>query len=120
MAWPPQGLFDLSTKILGYDMVGLCAQGPQEKLDTTLYSQPAVFVCSLAAMEKAKKEAPDMLKKIKCAAGFSLGEYSALVFGGGGPTAQNHAPPKCPKIYHLLAAKATSGRQPRTTRRRNA
>eukprot|EP00908_Phaeocystis_cordata_P016976 Transcript_28293.p1 GENE.Transcript_28293~~Transcript_28293.p1 ORF type:complete len:471 (-),score=269.87 Transcript_28293:152-1564(-) len=77
-----QGLFDLSTKILGYDMVGLCAQGPQEKLDTTLYSQPAVFVCSLAAMEKAKKEAPDMLKKVKCAAGFSLGEYSALVFGG--------------------------------------
>eukprot|EP00964_Phaeocystis_antarctica_P021803 scaffold12106_cov81-Phaeocystis_antarctica.AAC.1 len=33
-------------------------------------------------MEKAKKEAPDMLKKVKCAAGFSLGEYSALVFGG--------------------------------------
>ena len=77
-----QGLFELSSKILGYDMVGLCAQGPQEKLDTTLYSQPAVFVCALAAMEKAKKEAPDMLKKVKCAAGFSLGEYSALVFGG--------------------------------------
>ena len=77
-----QGLFELSSKVLGYDMVGLCAQGPQEKLDTTLYSQPAVFVCSLAAMEKAKKEAPDMLKKVKCAAGFSLGEYSALVFGG--------------------------------------
>jgi [acyl-carrier-protein] S-malonyltransferase len=77
-----QGLFDLSTKILGYDMVGLCAQGPQEKLDTTLYSQPAIFVCSIAAMEKAKKEAPEMLKKVKVAAGFSLGEYSALVFGG--------------------------------------
>eukprot|EP00964_Phaeocystis_antarctica_P089685 scaffold57271_cov58-Phaeocystis_antarctica.AAC.3 len=28
-----------SSKVLGYDMVGLCAQGPQEKLDTTLYSQ---------------------------------------------------------------------------------
>ena len=34
-----QGLFELSSKVLGYDMVGLCAQGPQEKLDTTLYSQ---------------------------------------------------------------------------------
>ena len=34
-------------------------------------------------MEIAKKDAPEMLKKIKTAAGFSLGEYSALVFGGG-------------------------------------
>eukprot|EP00316_Scyphosphaera_apsteinii_P008230 CAMPEP_0119298514 /NCGR_PEP_ID=MMETSP1333-20130426/688_1 /TAXON_ID=418940 /ORGANISM="Scyphosphaera apsteinii, Strain RCC1455" /LENGTH=469 /DNA_ID=CAMNT_0007299629 /DNA_START=65 /DNA_END=1474 /DNA_ORIENTATION=+ len=77
-----QALFDLGSKILGYDLVGLCAQGPQEKLDTTLYSQPAIFVVSLAAMEKAKKDAPEMLKKIKAAAGFSLGEYTALVFAG--------------------------------------
>ena len=78
-----QALFDMASKVLGYSLVDLCAQGPQEKLDTTLYSQPAIFVCSLAAMEIAKKDAPEMLKKIKTAAGFSLGEYSALVFGGG-------------------------------------
>jgi len=77
-----QSMFDLASKILGYSMIDLCSQGPQEKLDTTLYSQPAIFVCSLAAMEIAKGEAPDMLKKVKSAAGFSLGEYSALVFGG--------------------------------------
>ena len=77
-----QAMFEMGSKILGYDLVGLCAQGPQEKLDTTLYSQPAIFVCSLAAMEKAKKDAPEMLKKVKVAAGFSLGEYSALVFAG--------------------------------------
>lgn len=79
---PCQAMFDLGSKILGYDLVGLCAQGPQEKLDTTLYSQPSIFVCSLAAMEKAKKDAPEMLKKVKVAAGFSLGEYTALVFAG--------------------------------------
>ena len=78
-----QSMFDMAGKVLGYSLVDLCAQGPQEKLDTTLYSQPAIFVCSLAAMEIAKKEAPEMLKKVKTAAGFSLGEYSALVFGGG-------------------------------------
>jgi len=33
-------------------------------------------------MEKAKKDAPEMLKKVKVAAGFSLGEYTALVFAG--------------------------------------
>jgi [acyl-carrier-protein] S-malonyltransferase len=75
-------MFDIAGKVLGYSLIDLCAQGPQEKLDTTLYSQPAIFVCSLAAMEIAKKDAPEMLKKIKTAAGFSLGEYSALVFGG--------------------------------------
>eukprot|EP00310_Coccolithus_braarudii_P015220 CAMPEP_0183332486 /NCGR_PEP_ID=MMETSP0164_2-20130417/1627_1 /TAXON_ID=221442 /ORGANISM="Coccolithus pelagicus ssp braarudi, Strain PLY182g" /LENGTH=469 /DNA_ID=CAMNT_0025501209 /DNA_START=62 /DNA_END=1471 /DNA_ORIENTATION=+ len=79
---PAAALFDLATKVMGYDMVGLCAQGPQEKLDTTLYSQPAIFTVSLAAMEKAKKDAPEMLKKVKAAAGFSLGEYTALVFAG--------------------------------------
>ena len=78
-----QSMFDMAGKILGYSLVDLCAQGPQEKLDTTLYSQPAIFVCSLAAMEIAKTDAPEMLKKVKTAAGFSLGEYSALVFGGG-------------------------------------
>ena len=62
-----QGLFDLASKILGYNLVDLCAQGPQEKLNTTLYSQPAIFVCSLAAMEKAKADAPDMLKKVTAA-----------------------------------------------------
>jgi len=33
-------------------------------------------------MEKAKKDKPELLQKMKTAAGFSLGEYSALVFGG--------------------------------------
>ncbi len=77
-----QAMFELASKILGYDLVGLCAQGPQEKLDTTLYSQPTIFVVSIAAMEQAKKEAPEMLKQCKLAAGFSLGEYTALVFAG--------------------------------------
>ncbi|KAL1496536.1 hypothetical protein AB1Y20_014142 [Prymnesium parvum] len=77
-----KSMFDIAGKILGYSLVDLCAQGPQEKLDTTLYSQPAIFVCSLAAMEIAKGDAPEMLKKVKTAAGFSLGEYSALVFAG--------------------------------------
>jgi len=77
-----QSMFDMAGKVLGYSLVDLCAQGPQEKLDTTLYSQPAIFTCSLAAMEIAKADAPEMLKKVKTAAGFSLGEYTALVFGG--------------------------------------
>ena len=78
-----EAMFETASKVLGYSLTELIANGPQEKLDTTLYSQPAIFVCSLAAMELAKKESPEMLKKIKTAAGFSLGEYSALVYAGG-------------------------------------
>ncbi|KAL1508509.1 hypothetical protein AB1Y20_004610 [Prymnesium parvum] len=77
-----RALFTLASKILGYDLAKLISEGPQEKLDQTLYSQPAIFVTSLAAMEKAKKEKPELLAKMKTAAGFSLGEYSALVFAG--------------------------------------
>jgi len=77
-----KALFTVASKILGYNLVELLKNGPQDKLDQTLYSQPAIFVTSLAAMEKAKKEKKDMLMKMKSAAGFSLGEYSALVFGG--------------------------------------
>ena len=76
-------MFETASKVLGYSLTDLIAKGPQEKLSSTLHSQPAVFVCSLAAMELAKQEMPEMLKKVKTAAGFSLGEYSALVFAGG-------------------------------------
>ena len=76
-----KALFAEASKVFGYSLEELCQQGPQEKLDTTLFSQPAIFVCSLAAMELAKSDAA-LLKKVKTAAGFSLGEYSALVFAG--------------------------------------
>jgi malonyl CoA-acyl carrier protein transacylase len=36
----------------------VCVEGPKERLDDTVYSQPALFVASLAAVEKLKKEDP--------------------------------------------------------------
>ncbi|KAL3918632.1 MAG: hypothetical protein SGPRY_005938 [Prymnesium sp.] len=77
-----KALFSLASKILGYDLAKLVSEGPQDQLDQTLYSQPAIFVTSLAAMARAGKDKPELLSKMKTAAGFSLGEYSALVFGG--------------------------------------
>merc|ERR1739848_623321 len=53
-----------------------------EKLDQTEFAQPALFVCGLAAVEKLKKEDPGAVAKASCAAGLSLGEYTALVFAG--------------------------------------
>ena len=78
-----QALFARASEILGYDLAELIRDGPQEKLDQTLYAQPAVFVTSLAHVEKAKTSGGAMLdaiRRTKTAAGFSLGEYSALVY----------------------------------------
>jgi [acyl-carrier-protein] S-malonyltransferase len=75
-------LFSRSSAILGYDLLELCAHGPAERLDATEFSQPALFVCSLAAVEKVRVEQPALLDEVVAAAGLSLGEYTALVFAG--------------------------------------
>lgn len=75
-------LFDQANDILGYDLAKLCIEGPAEELDSTIYSQPALFVCSLAALEKLKADSPDVVLGCEMSAGLSLGEYTALVFSG--------------------------------------
>jgi len=75
-------LFDRAAEILGYDLLQLCSEGPTEKLNSTAYSQPALFVCSLAALERLKQDAPDVVAGCSITAGLSLGEYTALVFAG--------------------------------------
>lgn len=75
-------LFDQAHEILGYDLAKLCFEGPAEQLDSTIYSQPALFVCSLAALEKLRADSPDVVLGCEMAAGLSLGEYTALVFAG--------------------------------------
>lgn len=75
-------LFDQAQAVLGYDLATLCFTGPAEDLDSTVISQPALFVTSLAALERLKAELPDVVKGCQIAAGLSLGEYTALVFAG--------------------------------------
>jgi [acyl-carrier-protein] S-malonyltransferase len=77
-----RALFDRANSILGYDLAKVCFEGPAEKLDSTVYSQPALFVASLAAIESLKAASPEVIAECKAAAGLSLGEYSALVFAG--------------------------------------
>ena len=75
-------LYDRASGILGYDLAKLCFHGPAEDLDSTIYSQPALFVTSLAALEALKKQSPDAVEQCQAAAGLSLGEYTAMVFAG--------------------------------------
>jgi [acyl-carrier-protein] S-malonyltransferase len=75
-------LYDRAGEVLGYDLAKLCFHGPAEQLDSTVFSQPALFVTSLAALESLREASPEVVESCEAAAGLSLGEYTALVFAG--------------------------------------
>ncbi|HOP77036.1 MAG TPA: ACP S-malonyltransferase [Thermogutta sp.] len=77
-----RALYERASKIVGYDLARVCFEGPAEDLDSTVISQPAIFVTSLAALESLRTEAPDVVLSCEATAGLSLGEYTALVFAG--------------------------------------
>jgi len=74
-----RAIFDQADKVLGFGLSGLCFNGPEETLNDTINTQPAIFATSIAllrALESDKLPAPGFV------AGHSLGEYSALVAAG--------------------------------------
>ncbi|XP_068142812.1 probable malonyl-CoA-acyl carrier protein transacylase, mitochondrial [Drosophila tropicalis] len=75
-------IFQLANEVLKYDLLKICLEGPREKLNRTEYAQLAVMVSSLAALEKLREERPRAIENCVAAAGFSLGEITALVYAG--------------------------------------
>uniref|UniRef100_A0A2K6U327 Malonyl-CoA-acyl carrier protein transacylase, mitochondrial n=2 Tax=Saimiri boliviensis TaxID=27679 RepID=A0A2K6U327_SAIBB len=75
-------LYAAARRVLGYDLLELSLHGPQEDLDRTVHCQPAIFVASLAAVEKLHHLQPSVIENCVAAAGFSVGEFAALVFAG--------------------------------------
>jgi [acyl-carrier-protein] S-malonyltransferase len=76
-------VFDRAGNVLGYDLLDLCLNGPESRLAETEFCQPALFVHSMAAVEVLRSSQPELVAKVKAAAGLSLGEYSAICFAGG-------------------------------------
>jgi [acyl-carrier-protein] S-malonyltransferase len=75
-------LYEEAAEILGYDLANACWTGPAERLNSTVISQPAIFVTSLAALEHLRATDEAALAHCTASAGLSLGEYTALVFAG--------------------------------------
>ena len=75
--WPMiQKTFSEASQVLGYDLWHLCQHGPEEELNQTTVTQPALLTASVALWRQwfmADGRQPDMV------AGHSLGEYTALV-----------------------------------------
>lgn len=80
-------LFARANDIVGYDLADICFNGPEEKLNSTQISQPAIFVTSAAllmALQAGKAATDTGLTDTQpdACAGLSLGEYSALYAAG--------------------------------------
>ena len=77
-----QRMFEMASEVWRTDLVKLCLEGQKSELDRTVNCQPAVFVASMAAVEALKESNPTALQDCYATAGFSVGEYSALVLAG--------------------------------------
>ena len=67
--------YDIANNILGYDILEIILNNDSDKLDQTLYTQPAIFIDSM--LKETLLLANDIFPH--AVAGHSLGEYSALV-----------------------------------------
>lgn len=71
-------VYEQASEALGYDIAELSFNDPEEQLNLTRYTQPAILTHSIACLEVFRDLTGDCLKP-SIAAGHSLGEYSALV-----------------------------------------
>lgn len=75
-------LYDRADEILGIPLSRICFEGPEEELQRTENTQPAIAVTSLALLRVATDLQPKLLHRPAFVAGHSLGEYPALVAAG--------------------------------------
>jgi len=88
--------FDRANAALGYDLAGICFNGPEAELTKTEHAQPGIFLVSWVAFQLLKERVgvqalacspADTLKrelqlKFDATAGLSLGEFTALTAAG--------------------------------------
>lgn len=75
-------IFERASDVVGYDLVRQCREDPDEQLDLTRFTQPALVTHQLACFAATRSLIGDGFIQPVLAAGHSLGEYSALVVAG--------------------------------------
>jgi [acyl-carrier-protein] S-malonyltransferase len=74
-----KAVFDTADEVLGFPLSRLCFLGPEDELQLTANTQPALLATSMAAHRALVARGP----RADFVAGHSLGEYSALVAAEG-------------------------------------
>jgi len=72
--------FEEADEALGFPLSRLCWEGPEEDLNLTANTQPALVAAAIAVHRALAEMAPEL--RPVAVAGHSLGEYSALVAAG--------------------------------------
>jgi len=73
-----RAVFDRCADALGFDLLALCREGPEEKLTRTDVCQPAILATSMASLAAAREDGRVDGDAFGLALGLSLGEYTAL------------------------------------------
>ncbi len=73
-----KAVFEGADRALGFSISKLCFEGPEEDLQLTANTQPAILTASIAAYQALVARGV----QAEAVAGHSLGEYSALVAAG--------------------------------------
>ena len=72
--------FAQADEMLGFPLSRICWEGPEQELNETVNTQPALYVCSVAIWRVLKQLIPQAAPAWM--AGHSLGEFSALTAAG--------------------------------------
>lgn len=72
--------FEQANDILGFSLSDLCFDGPEDVLNDTLNTQPALYTAGVAIMRVVQSEISDVVPSF--VAGHSLGEFTALAAAG--------------------------------------
>lgn len=73
-------VFEQADAMLGFRLSDLCFNGPEEELNQTINTQPAVYVTSIATLRALQSNRPDAQPAM--VAGHSFGQITALVAAG--------------------------------------
>ncbi len=77
-----KAIFDEADALSGESITRIIFEGPEEKLMSTAYCQPAIFTMSMAALAAFKASDKFLNVSVAYTAGLSLGEYGAMCAAG--------------------------------------
>lgn len=72
--------FEQADDLLGFSLSRLCFDGPENDLNDTINTQPALYTTGIATLRALQSELPDAVPGF--VAGHSLGEFTALAAAG--------------------------------------
>ena len=75
-----KALFEKANHTLGYDLSGVCFNGPDGELTKTENAQPGIYLVSWIAFQLLQSRLPNFT--FEATAGLSLGEFTALAAAG--------------------------------------